>query len=70
MGAKSLQFRAEEQEPAKARPVDRLDAEPVADEVELAPTRRLSIIISSVNLLIALGILFCGALLSTTFALE
>ncbi len=44
--------------------------ESVADEAELAPTRRLSIIISSVNLLIALGILFCGALLGTTFALE
>ena len=44
--------------------------ESVADEAELAPTRRLSIIISSGNLLIALGILFCGALLGTTFALE
>lgn len=44
--------------------------ESVADEAELAPTRRLSIIISSVNLLIAFGILFCGALLGTTFALE
>ncbi len=44
--------------------------ESVADEAELAPTRRLSIIVSSVNLLIALGILFCGALLGTTFALE
>ena len=44
--------------------------ESVADEVELAPTRRLSIIISSTNLALALGILFCGALLSSTFALE
>ncbi|MCH8066153.1 MAG: DUF4149 domain-containing protein [Chloroflexi bacterium] len=44
--------------------------ESVADEAELAPTRRLSIIISSVNLLIAVGIIFCAALLSTTFALE
>lgn len=44
--------------------------ESVADEAELAPTRRLSIITSSVNLALALGILFCGALLGTTFALE
>ncbi len=44
--------------------------ESVADEAELAPTRRLSIITSSINLALALGILFCGALLGTTFALE
>lgn len=44
--------------------------ESVANEAELAPMRRLSIIISGVNGLIALGILFCGALLSSTFALE
>ena len=44
--------------------------ESVANEAELAPTRRLSIIISSTNLALALGILFCGALLSSTFALE
>ena len=44
--------------------------ESVADEAQIAPTRRLSIIISSVNLLIAFGIIFCAALFNTTFALE
>lgn len=44
--------------------------ESVTDEAQLAPMRRLSIIISGANGLIALGILFCGALLSSTFALE
>ncbi len=44
--------------------------ESVADEAELAPTRRLSIIVSSVNLLIAFAILFFGALLSSSYALE
>jgi len=44
--------------------------ESVTDEAQLAPTRRLSIIISGVNGLLALGILFCAALLNTTFALE
>ena len=44
--------------------------ESVADEAQLAGTRRLSIIVSGVNGLLALGILFLGALLGTTFALE
>lgn len=44
--------------------------ESVADEAELAPVRRLSISVSAANLLLALGILFCAALLNTTFALE
>lgn len=44
--------------------------EAVEDEAAIAPTRRWSIIISSVNGVIALSILFCGALLSSTFALE
>ena len=42
----------------------------VSDEAQLAPTRRFSIIVSAANLLLALGILFCAALLDTTFALE
>lgn len=42
----------------------------VTDETQLGPMRRLSIMISGVNGLMALGILFCGALLNTTFALE
>ena len=44
--------------------------ESVAEEAELAPVRRLSISASAANLLLALGILFCAALLNTTFALE
>lgn len=44
--------------------------ESVADEAQIASTRRASIIISSVNLLLAFGIVFCGALFNTTFALE
>ncbi len=44
--------------------------ESVAHEADLGPMRRVSIIISGVNGLLALGILFCGALLGTTFALE
>ena len=44
--------------------------ESVADEAQIASTRRVSIIISASNLLLALGILFAAALLSTNFALE
>jgi uncharacterized membrane protein len=44
--------------------------ESAVDAAEIAPIRRWSIIISSVNALLALGILFCGALLSSSFALE
>ncbi len=44
--------------------------ESVADEAQIASTRRLSIIISSVNLLVAVGIIFCAALLDSTYALE
>lgn len=44
--------------------------ESAADEAEIAPTRRWSIIISAVNMIIALGIVFCGALLSSSWALE
>ena len=44
--------------------------ESVADEAQIATVRRLSIIISAVNGLLALAILFLGALLGTTFALE
>ncbi len=44
--------------------------ESVTDQAQIASVRRLSIIISSVNGLLALGILFLGALLGTTFALE
>lgn len=44
--------------------------ESAADESEIASARRASIIISGVNLLLALGILFTAALLNTTFALE
>lgn len=44
--------------------------ESVADEAQIARVRRLSIVISSVNGLLALAILFMGALLGTTFALE
>ena len=44
--------------------------ESVADEAQIASTRRLSIIISASNLALALGILFAAALLNTNFALE
>ena len=44
--------------------------ESAADEVQVASARRVSIIVSAVNLLLALGIIFCAALLNTTFALE
>ena len=44
--------------------------ESVTDESQIASMRRASIIISSVNGLLALGILFCAALLNTQFALR
>jgi len=44
--------------------------ESVADEAQIAPVRRLSIVVSGVNGLLALAILFCAALLDTEFALE
>jgi uncharacterized membrane protein len=44
--------------------------ESVTDESQLSSMRRFSIAISAVNGLLALGILFCAALLDTTFALE
>ncbi len=44
--------------------------ESATDPAELAPVRRWSIIVSGTNGLIALGIVFCGALLSSSFALE
>ena len=44
--------------------------ENAADQAEVASARRVSIIVSSGNLLLALGILFTAALLDTTFALE
>ena len=44
--------------------------ESATDPSELAPVRRWSIIVSGTNGLIALGIVFCGALLSSSFALE
>jgi uncharacterized membrane protein len=44
--------------------------ESVTSEAELAGLRRWSIIISAVNLLVALSILFCGALLASDYALE
>ena len=42
--------------------------ESVTDESQIASMRRASIIISSINGLLALGILFCAALLGTGFA--
>ena len=42
--------------------------ESVSDESQIASMRRASIIISSINGLLALGILFCAALLNTEFA--
>ena len=44
--------------------------ESVAEEADIAPVRRWSIIVSGANGLIALAIVFCGALLSSSFALE
>lgn len=44
--------------------------EKMSDEAELAPARRTSIIVSASSLLLALGILFCGALLRTEFAFQ
>ena len=44
--------------------------ESVADQAQVASARRVSIIVSAGNLLLALGILFCAALLGSTFALE
>ena len=44
--------------------------ESVTDESQIASMRRLSIIISAANGLLALAILFCGALLGSDFALE
>ncbi len=44
--------------------------EGAADEAEVASARRVSIIVSAGNLLLALGILFSAALLDTTVALE
>lgn len=44
--------------------------ESVTDESQIASMRRASIIISAVNGLLALAILFCGALLASDFALE
>ncbi len=44
--------------------------ESAADQAQVASARRVSIIVSAGNLLLALGILFCAALLGSTFALE
>ena len=44
--------------------------ESAVDAAEIAPVRRWSIIVSAVNMLLALGIVFCGALLSSSWALE
>jgi putative copper export protein len=44
--------------------------ETVADESELARLRRISMIVSGVNLLVAVTIVFLGALLASNFALE
>ena len=44
--------------------------ESAVDADEIAPVRRWSIIVSAVNMLIALGLVFCGALLSSDWALE
>ncbi len=44
--------------------------ETAASEAEVASARRLSMLVSGVALLVSLGILFCGALLSSNFALE
>ena len=44
--------------------------ESAVDTAEIAPVRRWSIIVSAVNMLLALGIVFCGALMSSSWALE
>ncbi len=44
--------------------------ESAVDEAEIAPIRRWSIIVSALNALIAVIIVFCGALLSSSWALE
>lgn len=44
--------------------------ESVTDEAQIASMRRASIIVSAANALLALGIVFCAALMNTTFALE
>jgi uncharacterized membrane protein len=44
--------------------------ESVTDQSQIASMRRASIIISSINGVLALGILFCAALLNTSFALR
>ncbi len=44
--------------------------ESVTDEAQIASMRRASIIVSAANALLALGIVFCAALLNTTFALK
>ena len=44
--------------------------ESASDELQLGSMRRASIIISGINGLLALGILFSAALLNTSFALE
>ena len=44
--------------------------ESVSDESQIASMRRFSIMVSAVNAVIALGILFCAAALNTDFALR
>ena len=44
--------------------------ESVTDERQIAAMRRVSVLVSAVNLLVAIGIIFAAALLDTTFALE
>jgi uncharacterized membrane protein len=44
--------------------------ESVTDEAQIASMRRWSMVISGLGLLIALAIMFCGALLSSPYALE
>ena len=44
--------------------------ESVTDESQIASMRRVSMIVSGVNLLVAVAIIFCGALLASTYALE
>jgi putative copper export protein len=44
--------------------------ESVVDQAQIASMRRFSIMISAVNALLAVGILFCAALLNTDFALR
>ncbi|MEX1254649.1 MAG: DUF4149 domain-containing protein [Dehalococcoidia bacterium] len=45
-------------------------SESVADEAQLASMRRVSMMISGSILLLSLAILFCAALLNSTYALE